>query len=122
MKHVLIAENEYPIQIVLEYIIPSDYRLTFASSGREAIDRFQTTTVDVVLTDYAMPGLNGLQVAQMIRDSDSSVPIIMMSGQLSRHLKQVGEKIGINAFLDKPFSDLNKVADVIEETLGICVS
>ena len=51
-----------------------------ARSGTEAIERFPTDEFDVVITDRAMPGMNGDDVAAAVKKADSAVPVIMLTG------------------------------------------
>lgn len=76
-----------------------------AADGREAIELLQRETVDLVVTDYNMPEVNGLELAEFIRHSElhSHLPILMVTSEANEtHLSHV-EHAGINALTDKPF-------------------
>ena len=56
------------------------YRVFWALSGREGIERFRYQPTDVAIVDYWMAGMNGLEVAKAIKAMSSKTPIIMLSG------------------------------------------
>jgi CheY-like chemotaxis protein len=56
------------------------YRILTARSGEEALELYSTQKIDVVVTDYRMPGMNGVELIQKIRKSDAGVRIILLSG------------------------------------------
>jgi CheY-like chemotaxis protein len=56
------------------------YRVLTATNGADAVEAFLSHTVDLVLIDYHMPGMNGRVAAARMRESNSGVPIILLSG------------------------------------------
>jgi len=64
-------------QMILE---EAGYDVKTATSGEEAWEIFQTTQFDVVVTDFRMGGMDGLQLIRMIRDSGSPARIMLLSG------------------------------------------
>lgn len=56
------------------------YQVIDASTGEEGIRLFQSNTIDVVIVDYWMSGMNGLSVAREIKRLDTAMPVIMLSG------------------------------------------
>ncbi|MDY6891966.1 MAG: response regulator [Pseudomonadota bacterium] len=76
-----------------------------AANGHEAIELLQRENVDLVVTDYNMPEVNGVELAEFIRHSDlhSHLPILMVTSEAdAARLSQV-KHAGINALTDKPF-------------------
>jgi CheY-like chemotaxis protein len=59
------------------------YRVLTALDGREGLDLFETEAVDAVILDYAMPGMNGGQVAMEMRRVKPEIPILMLSAYTS---------------------------------------
>ncbi len=62
------------------------------------------TRVDVVVTDYNMPGLSGLDVAKKIREIRPDLPVIIASGFIDEELRSQAEEAGVKALISKPFS------------------
>ena len=56
------------------------YDVLSASDGEQALDFFEAATVDLVVLDYSMPGINGGQVARKIKAARPNLPIILVSG------------------------------------------
>jgi two-component SAPR family response regulator len=68
------------VEQILSRVCP-DFPITSFSSSLEAWDFVKRNRVDLVITDFQMPGLNGLQLAAAIRSIDSTVPIVVISAQ-----------------------------------------
>ena len=56
------------------------YRITTATEGQEAFERFSREKFDLVITDYKMPKMNGIELIERIRDRGVEIPIILISG------------------------------------------
>jgi two-component system, chemotaxis family, chemotaxis protein CheY len=74
-----------------------------AADGQEAIDAYQTTPVDLILTDWNMPNKTGLDVAKEIRALGSTVPIIMITTEAQKGQVIAAIQAGVNDYLTKPF-------------------
>lgn len=76
-----------------------------ACDGSEAIDLLKRETVDLVVTDYNMPEVNGVELTEHIRHSEllAHLPVMMVTSEANEaHLSQVAHS-GVNALTDKPF-------------------
>ena len=62
---------------VLEEI---EYRVTTISSPHEALERFSETKFDLVVTDYRMPRMNGVELIEQLRQQAPAIPVILLSG------------------------------------------
>jgi CheY-like chemotaxis protein len=78
---VLCIDDEEPALLLRRLVLErAGYRVFWALSGREGIERFRYQPTDVVIVDYWMAGMNGLEVAKAIKAMSSRTPIIMLSG------------------------------------------
>ncbi len=79
-----------------------------AEDGATGLEIFMTFSPDIVLVDWEMPILDGLEVTRMIRQPTTSVnpfaPIIMVTGHSERRRVAMGREAGVNEFLVKPIS------------------
>ena len=77
-----------------------------AGNGEEALALLRTTTVDVILTDFNMPVMDGEQFVQNLRGNDrlSPVPVIVISTDSTRKRKSNLESLGVHGYLCKPFT------------------
>jgi two-component system OmpR family response regulator len=85
-------------------------------NGATALARLETEHYDVVLTDLLMPGMSGLEVAEMVRALHPALPIIVATGSASGQDRQRLQDQGV-ALLRKPFP-LAKLAETVRTALG----
>lgn len=102
---ILVCDDEEDILDSLNQILTYDnYTVITSNKASMALEILKNESIDIILTDLAMPGMNGLELAMKIRKINNYIPIIFISGNVSReHMKKFLE-IGVNDFLDKPFT------------------
>jgi len=115
---ILVAEDEAPIRDgIVAAFTDAGYEVVAASSGREAIDRLQEQTFDLVISDYRMPEKDGLEVLNHARgQNEDAVVIVMTAYGTVEHAVEV-MRAGAYDYLQKPFKveDLEfKVAKALE--------
>ncbi len=86
-----------------------------ARDGQEAVNRFLQTRPDVVVLDFQMPGMNGLDAARIISQLSPETPILMITLYLTRQLSEEAEKAGVRGTCAK--TDLHCVVDAVEALL-----
>lgn len=74
-----------------------------AGDGREGWEVFQAEKPDLVLTDWNMPEMNGLEFLQTIRKSGSKVPVVMITTESEKSRVIEAIQAGVNDYLCKPF-------------------
>lgn len=100
---ILIAEDEESNYCLLEAILENlDFKLIHANNGKEAVEMFQNNAVDIILMDFNMPVMNGLDATIEIRKMDESIPIIALTANVMDEDKEEAFAIGCNDFLSKP--------------------
>jgi len=101
---ILIVEDEPEFAALLElWVGRAGYHPIVARSGTDALRRFYDGHPDLVILDVAIPGLDGWQVAERIREF-SQVPIIMATARSSETDKIRGLKLGADDYITKPLS------------------
>ena len=73
--------------------------------------------IDLVLTDFAMPGMNGLELLKKIRETHEFIPVIMMTAFGNKDVVADAIRNRCDGFLDKPFT-LEKLLEEIDRKLG----
>ncbi len=94
------------------------YQVTLASSGHEALDLIQKLgdSLDMVITDMTMPGMNGIELAQEIRKIRPELPVILCSGYTDVVEEGNTSDMGIGAFITKPMGR-NELSETIRRLL-----
>jgi DNA-binding NarL/FixJ family response regulator len=86
-----------------------------ARTGREALQRVETNPPDVILLDFQMPDLNGLDVAREIARQFPKIPILMVTIHLSRQLAEEARRVGIRGACAK--SDVGSIVEAVNALL-----
>jgi CheY-like chemotaxis protein len=117
-KQVLIADDAEGVRSLLkrvfETLIPG-YRVVVARDAGEALAQFKRESFELLVTDYHMPGENGLDLARKVRQLSPATRIVLMSGNgvLADGPGQDGE---VDAYLEKPFT-LGQVMLITEQVM-----
>ena len=104
---VLIVEDEPDVAELIRYNLAREgYATLIAESGDKAVEEALRSTPDIVLLDIMLPGMNGWEVCQTIRDSakGKQVPIIMVSALTTEENRIKGLSLGADDYITKPFS------------------
>lgn len=105
MKKILIVDDEKPISDIIKFNMTREgYEVVTAFDGREALEVFEAEMPDIVILDWMLPEIDGLEVARNIRKT-SNVPILMLSAKDSEFDKVIGLEIGADDYVTKPFSN-----------------
>ena len=83
MPTILIIDDEYLIADILSFALEDEgFQTVVAGSGRKALEILDRERPDLIITDFMMPGMTGLELAETIksRDVHRSTPIMLMSG------------------------------------------
>ena len=79
------------------------YRTVTANGGEEGVKAFSGGDISLVLLDVYMPGMDGLTVLEKLKEIDSGIPVMMVSGQGSIDVAVRATKLGAMDFVEKPF-------------------
>jgi two-component system, OmpR family, KDP operon response regulator KdpE len=104
LKRILVVDDERQITRMLRASLQSSgYEVLTANNGVEGLERFESGRPDLIVTDLAMPEMNGLELTQAIRRSDRT-PIIVLSVRDTDAMKVKALDEGADDYLTKPFS------------------
>lgn len=100
-KRILIADDEKAMRIMLaEALKFDDHEIDIVKNGIEAISLFNRKTYDLVITDYIMPGMDGLELTRRIKSKQPATPILIITAS-SPTLDLLAS--GAAACIKKPF-------------------
>jgi len=101
---ILLVDDEESVQKLLAFPLEREgFRVLQARDGQEALDRFASEQVDLVVLDVMLPKLDGLEVCKRLR-AESEVPIIMLTARDDELDKVLGLELGADDYITKPFS------------------
>jgi DNA-binding NtrC family response regulator len=116
-KRILIVEDEDKLRRILELqLIDSGFDAVKAATAEEALPLIDRA--DLILTDFKLPGMSGLEMLQLIKRQNTQVPVIVMTafGTIENAVEAM--KAGASDFLLKPF-DLEHLTAVVNKALEI---
>jgi CheY-like chemotaxis protein len=118
---VLVIDDSPEVQRYLRLVLEmDDYRVETADSGEQGLERLRDGCIpSVVLLDMQMPGMNGLQTLQCLRDSQPELKVIICSSQDDPEIIREAILLGANAYLVKPVRHLYLSA-ALERCLARC--
>ena len=112
MTKILVVEDEDSVLEPLELLLSKEgFSVITARTGKEALQKFDSASVEIVLLDLMIPEISGTEVCRQIR-SKSSVPIIMLTAKDAEVDKVVGLELGADDYIVKPYSKAELVARI----------
>lgn len=112
---ILVVEDEPSIQeLIAASLQHSGHRVLRADTAEEASRRVSETLPDLVLLDWMLPGMSGVQYARRLRADERTrdLPIIMLTARSEEHDKVAGLEAGADDYLTKPFSPRELLARI----------
>lgn len=106
-KQVLIVDDSESIREVLIYNLESaGYQIIVACDGKDALNYFDGRTIDLLLTDYHMPNINGLELIVQVRQKEEYkfMPILVLTTENQLDMVRKAREFGATGWLMKPFN------------------
>ena len=101
---ILFADDDLKYSMLLKRFLEKEgYEVTYAGNGKIALEQFPLIKPDLVLLDINMPGYNGFEVAERIRETDKHVLIFFLSDRSDKSDRLKGFSLKGNDYLAKPF-------------------
>jgi DNA-binding response OmpR family regulator len=117
---VLIVDDEPNIVMAVEFLLQREgYRTEKAFNGFQALELASSFIPDIVVLDVMMPGLNGFEVAEKIRQQPEleNTKIIFLTAKGTQRDKEIGYNKGAEAYMIKPFEN-EELVTVVNEMLA----
>lgn len=101
---ILLVEDEEGIRDLVQFNLEREgYEVVTAGDGRKALDLFQGQHFDLIILDIMLPELDGLQVCEQIRLTNTKVPVLMLTARNAPIDRVTGLRRGADDYLAKPF-------------------
>ena len=114
---ILVVDDEHLIRWSLEQNLKKQgYDVTTAGSGEDALRLLQEESPDLVLLDVQLPGMNGMEVLERIKELDEEVIVIMVTALGVLETAVMAMRLGAYDYINKPFN-LDELAIVIKKSL-----
>lgn len=112
-KKILIVDDQIGIRMLMrEALKDLSSQMEMAASGPEAVEKFLSFQPDIMVIDLKMPGMNGLEVLETLKDKREKCRIILMTAYGELDVMSQVPKIGIDEYLTKPF-DINELRQIL---------
>ncbi|MFO7168620.1 MAG: response regulator [Chloroflexota bacterium] len=115
--HIIIVDDQSGVRGVLARVVARTYpavTITALGNGQEALQVFDQYGCDLLITNYRMPGLTGIELIREVRARTSTLPIVMVSAD--RSIEPLALAAGATRFVEKPFT-IPELAQVLRSLL-----
>ena len=111
--NVLVVDDEKDIREGCERILTRmDFNVLMAKKGEDALKIIDSESVEITLLDLKMPGMDGMEVLQKIREKNTDILVIVITGFATMETAKESFKKGVFDFLAKPFK-LGEIKEVV---------
>src|SRR5438094_125994 len=112
MATILLVEDELELgRLVARELAAAGYHVQHATDGPAALARFAEQAPDLVVLDWMLPGMDGLEILRRLRQT-SAVPVLMLTARAEEVDRVVGLEVGADDYLTKPFGTRELIARV----------
>ncbi|MFC4428107.1 MULTISPECIES: MtrAB system response regulator MtrA [Citricoccus] len=109
---ILVVDDDEALSEMIGIVLRNDgFEPTFCADGSQALEMFRSTRPDLVLLDLMLPGMDGIEVCQVIR-AESDTPIVMLTAKSDTSDVVRGLEAGADDYVPKPFKPAELVARV----------
>ncbi|MDC0743847.1 response regulator transcription factor [Polyangium mundeleinium] len=101
---ILLVEDDLGLRLAMTKTLRSEgFRVEIAGTGKDGLEAALAQKPDLVLLDVMLPGMNGFEVCQRLREADPEVPILMVTAKGEEPDKVRGLRLGADDYIVKPF-------------------
>ncbi|HHP7245464.1 MAG TPA: response regulator transcription factor [Elainellaceae cyanobacterium] len=104
-SHILLVEDQQRLaRIVQLELADQGYCVSVRHDGKAGFSAVEDIKPDLIILDWCLPGLSGLEICRRLRQADSQIPIIFVTAMDSDSDRHTGLKAGANDYVVKPFN------------------
>jgi two-component system, response regulator, stage 0 sporulation protein F len=119
-RTILVVEDEPDVLLIMRSLLrelTSGFEIVTVSNGGDAMAQINRGRIALLITDYNMPGANGLELLRRVRAVSPDTRVIMVTAYPSSDLERQVRAAGATAFLPKPFG-LDQLVEAMQRALG----
>ncbi len=115
---ILLVDDDAAVRLSFRSFLEDDgFRVTAAQDGMEGLERFRAETPDLAIVDLRMPRMDGLDLLRSIRQTDTEIPVIVVSGAGTMSDSIEALRLGAWDYLVKPVPDLMVLRHAVDQAL-----
>lgn len=121
MHTILVVDDSLSVRQLLQgFLSDNGFSVRSAEDGFRALEEVGRQTPELLIVDINMPGMTGLQLIQTLRERADmrSVPIIVLTTEVSKEMMAEGKRVGATAWMPKPFKPKTLLSG-IRSALGL---
>jgi len=105
MSKILVVDDDADLlKTIRQYLEFEHYTVESSSTGLDALHRLRAYSYDLIVMDWQLPDLTGVEICRQLRQAQKHTPVLMMTGNLEIEEKEVAFDSGVDDYLTKPFS------------------
>jgi len=121
---VLAVDDSIPAQRLIKRILEKHYQVIFANDTIQALAALHQHSIDLMLLDISMPGMDGLELCRVLRGlpNFNHLPIVMLTSRNGARDEVEGRLSGATEYLTKPFSEeelLHTIEKILNQTVSL---
>jgi DNA-binding response OmpR family regulator len=101
----VVDDNRDMVEILTRLLSRRGLHALHAYSGQECLEIVQKHTVDVIVLDVMMPGMNGLEVCEALKEMPAPPPVILLTAKDDMATRAAGMSLGVSEFVVKPVNN-----------------
>lgn len=116
--HILVVDDSPSVQKMMSGLLSAKgYKVTCAGTGEDALRIFREEEIDLVITDIILPGMSGLNLLKLVKESNPEIDVVIVSGNASSFTAIKALRLGAYDYIVKPVDDEAILYNVVERTL-----
>ncbi|MGQ4277575.1 response regulator transcription factor [Pseudidiomarina sp. E22-M8] len=113
MSKLLLVDDDAELSSMLEQILTKEgFQLTLAADGETGLERALSGSYDLILLDVMLPGIDGFQLLQRLRQQARNTPVLMLTARGNDDDRVAGLELGADDYLPKPFYPKELIARI----------
>lgn len=103
-KILLVEDDTHVAETIKSWLKSQQNVVEHVADGNDALELIKYSSYEVIILDWELPGVSGLEICRRLRAEQNRIPILMLTGRDSEEAKLLGLELGVDDYLTKPFS------------------